>query len=1259
MLFLTLILFTGSLFLLLQTQTAKNYIADRTEVWFNETFEGTLEIGEIDGLIPFNLTVRKVVFEYDGHTPLMIGELTVKPDIISVIRESFYVRSMEIRSPQLEMVKSSHGSYTLESVFQRTTSSERERSARSSWHTSVEAFVPTLQIIDGSLRWPDWMEADEKERIPDTLVIHRLNADFFLELNQGQRLFDISYLTMEIKDFMDDHGGFTLSGQIYNDAEQLEFNSMRLGLGRSYADWSSTLYDVDLFSSRFVEEVLDARFMVTDTQVFIEQADLSYWIPELALKTPDIFLSLEAYGDTEDVRILPSELSLGETQLSFEATIQDYRIPEQLTYEFDVLSFLAGRQEFLSLLPDLSRRFVLDRSVFEAGGRIHGDRDSLYAHIRMDHHSGQLNIDGKARVRAPYGMEFSLQTSEFDLNSLYPSVPSPTILSLDAFIQSTDMATENYRYEVQLDFGPSVFADIQTDSLSMSLVYHQEALTHTYRLYQDQSEMYGSGVVDISSEVPHFLLDGSFRNVNLASFFSAELVPETELSMDVELNWHGMKAEEGYGRISADIFDSKANATELRAHQFFLDLNAPDRPVRSLRFTSSVFDLLVEGEIEVTDVIHHYDHWYSYFVQRIGQEFLLERMDEPEKALAPTSVPLKADVVLELKDLQLLRAYVPALPDMNSQGLLMLQLASDSEHLQLEASWEDRKAGFEGISLEQVHLGMNASFEFDQLLRKEVSFLMDMNIGKAKLYDHSLDDIQWDFSVKNDTLLSDFAIGRFGKNISFYTKKEARYQEGMIEAHIQEFMIGNEPYQWSVNEPAMLQYNENGSLVIDEFILESGEDRLSLQGILSPDSDEAIKINIENVNLARISDMIAGEIGFDGRLNADFTIQSILREPAFFGDITVEYLAFDGRTIGDVYLSSRYNPERNRVDTDLRIFTDPSRYSVYREANQGRGHDITAVGWVQAPDLFDPEEPLVHLDVNISEVDLWVLMYVLDGIFESIEGTGSGQGYLAIGPSHIDFHGDFDIDEAIVEPIFFETEYELSGPISVGSKEGVHIQNVSAHDFSGGTGVLSGHYDFNDFEAEKFMDITLSMNNLIFLNNAGGDDVPFYGTVAGTGVVNISGSNISPYVRTIDPVSTSSRSRLSIPLADQVSTNDYGRFIHFVKSFDDFDFERRLRETPEELRQIDRTFMEVFRLDLQFIAASNSTVQLIFDPVTGEIVNARGSGRVRITLEDENLQIFGNYDISDGDYLFVGGDIITRRFTLREGGSIRWDGDPV
>ena len=90
-----------------------------------------------------------------------------------------------------------------------------------------------------------------------------------------------------------------------------------------------------------------------------------------------------------------------------------------------------------------------------------------------------------------------------------------------------------------------------------------------------------------------------------------------------------------------------------------------------------------------------------------------------------------------------------------------------------------------------------------------------------------------------------------------------------------------------------------------------------------------------------------------------------------------------------------------------------------------------------------------------------------------------------------------------------------------------------------------------------------------------------------------------------------------------------------------------------------RSFTERFTLELQFESQIPMTVELIFDPITGDQITANGLGNIRIQLQDEAFSVFGQFDIQDGEYNFVSGDMFTRTFELIPGGTLRWDGDPI
>ena len=134
-------------------------------------------------------------------------------------------------------------------------------------------------------------------------------------------------------------------------------------------------------------------------------------------------------------------------------------------------------------------------------------------------------------------------------------------------------------------------------------------------------------------------------------------------------------------------------------------------------------------------------------------------------------------------------------------------------------------------------------------------------------------------------------------------------------------------------------------------------------------------------------------------------------------------------------------------------------------------------------------------------------------------------------------------------PQFTFVPYWLSGNVVMDRYDGVRINNVQVRDRNNGTGVLAGTIGFNDFQEERPFDLTLELDRLQFLNNTFDEETAFYGSVAGTGIVALSGSNMAPFLRTVVPVTTTADSRLTIPLLEETTVEEQARFIEFCPEF--------------------------------------------------------------------------------------------------------------
>ncbi|MCC5915598.1 MAG: translocation/assembly module TamB domain-containing protein [Balneolaceae bacterium] len=555
----------------------------------------------------------------------------------------------------------------------------------------------------------------------------------------------------------------------------------------------------------------------------------------------------------------------------------------------------------------------------------------------------------------------------------------------------------------------------------------------------------------------------------------------------------------------------------------------------------------------------------------------------------------------------------------------------------------------------------SAGFRHESALSEFGNIDFQINASGADWNGMEFNDSYANISVRNDSLQVKQHFVR-SDDIALETSLSGKMSRGKLEMAINEFMVGSPDYNWRAENRPLITYTEDNRLTLDRFRLTSDNDLVEINGTFSSSHEDSVQYRLENFDLSRVSDLIGGRITFSGITNGDFVTRSLLDAPTIQGQIEVDNGRILDRVIGDVSLNSVYNPDEDRFDTDLLIYTDPEKYGDYLEENDGNGHDLRFTGYFKVPEY--EEDDFLYFDADLRQIDMWIVTFIAPVVVIDMEGSSSGTGFVRASPSDYDFEGTFDITDVYGVPFFTNVGYNLNGELIFNREDGLLFNDIRLEDRNGGTGTLFGQVDLDDFSPESFLDLTLDMNNLEFMNNPPDPDVPFYSNLYGTGQARITGSNFSPFLRSVSTINLTSDSRISIPLEEEIEFEQDRRFIQFVDSFDLSLLEQRSRERDEaggngNGEEEELTFIERFTMDLSFAANDPINVRLIFDPVTNEILNSNGTGQMRLLLEDQDLSMFGRYNIQSGDYQFVSGDIFTRRFTLQEGGSISWQGDLI
>lgn len=1242
----------------LQTPLAKNQIAQLLEQRLGESTGYVISIEELNGNLPQEFIFKNLTVLDKEHQELFTAEQTsLYLNVWELLFGTLQITHLEADTPRFKysFLKS------VEETLSSTESSDQVAEvsgaiSRPSLIQTIEVLAPNIKVYNGELIFTDLKNVSPE--IPHEVIFQNFNLDMFVEINSEHSFFDIAYLEANIPDTKSEY--IDIRGQIYNDDDYLELNAFSVNTAHSNAYLFAEISGIQIQSENLIDQLTNAYYNIRIDTANVDIAEFHDFFPALQNINEVVRLHTWVDGDKSLVNIRDHEMEFSDNYLSLTGSIAHITDLELLTYEGTLRNLRFSSETFKIIEDEIPIDAQLDDlSQIQVTGSYIGNLKNISIESKFNLPEGQFDVDADFILEDELSYELALRGSSINLAHFPALTDLETNINFEGFIHGTGYSNETLSLYSELTFQNTYIGGSDFEYLRIFGTYSDRYFEPNLEYRNRNERLFAESSVLLVDSYINVWMDGTSENLDLLKLRPILPMPRTNLNFDFMMDIQiADNVDESYGWISADVRESEVDSVMVRSHQFYGDLDPPSQELRKFRFTSSFLDIIADGNIRPSEFYNLQEKWMAYLKGRYQDEILMT----PENGLPEHEEDngnfVSLDVVAELKDLELLKHYFPIIPVDQSFADVQFRLFADNDRLEVDGYLTDRQFEANGIRTEDVSIQFFTELNRDQRLRDFSVLDLDIRLDKLNYNGQNAEDLSLDFALRNGRAIVSSSIDRMGENISFDSQLEIAISESGIYAELNNLRFGSPGYEWVNIAQPKLAYMENNRLEISDFVFENNEQYLQIEGVLSPHPEDQLFYDINQLNLEPISDFINPLIAFSGYVDGRFMTQSLSTDPIFEGDLLIDQFSLEDRIVGDIRIRSSFNPTSNQFETNLSILTDEEKYSELLAEQGAVGQQIYLDGVFESQKTARENNRNYHFDVDIVKADLWFIPLLVRNIFERTEGLATGSGVITGTFDEIDFAGEVDIEHGKIWPVFFGTEYDMSGSFKISRNEGFRTDGLYLTDNLGGRGRIFGDGDFNDFEDERFLNFTLEMENLLFLNNQFDPDVPFFGRVFGTGSANVSGSNLDPYLRTISPIVTSQRSSLSIPLLPETRVEEQGRFIHFVKDFSEVaNFDRR-RESEVEFSAVDQTFTELFRLDLQFIAENDANVSLIFDPVTEEIMNARGNGRMRIMLEDEEYSMFGRFDITEGDYMFVGGDIFTRRFSLREGGSIVWDGDP-
>jgi hypothetical protein len=231
---------------------------------------------------------------------------------------------------------------------------------------------------------------------------------------------------------------------------------------------------------------------------------------------------------------------------------------------------------------------------------------------------------------------------------------------------------------------------------------------------------------------------------------------------------------------------------------------------------------------------------------------------------------------------------------------------------------------------------------------------------------------------------------------------------------------------------------------------------------------------------------------------------------------------------------------------------------------------------------------------------------------------------------------------------YLGTQYDLNDSMAI-TLDNKLIKLSKTKFYSGkGTGIayLDGvltHNNFSNFN----MEVNLSCKNFMVLNAKETDSSAFWGKAYTSGAIKITGDptrmiNIDAKVR------TDKNTQVFLPLymASEVAAD--WDFITFTNP----DADTEIRRQKADLSDI--------RMNFKLEVTPDAEVQVLMDETGGNNLKISAKGNLRLDVSGSgDFNMYGALNVVKGDYLFTMQHMLSKKFEIVSGGSLRWNGDPM
>lgn len=1225
---------------IIRTSPVQTYLANQATAFLSRELGTELRIDEV-AIVFFDRVALKGVYVEDEKGAVLadIKTLHVRLEALDLVKNKLTIAAVELDQGKVNLNRDSlTGDYNywfLQDYFAGSSSSTSTK--------PMAIDLVDLKLTNVHFRYDDYRKSYSEFGMDwDHLDFENVNLHANNITIRGNDIScDVKNLSTKEK------SGFVLS--------QLTTKALVVKKGIYLNDLSILTPESDVKMSRMhlIMHQLPDIYTFEDSVTFdarilpstVSTKDISYFASALEGMEEIVKLSGNVSHKTKNLRITDLDLRVGQKSVikgtlnlpNFDKVDQSF-FSEKLTYAYVDL----GDIKNIKMPKDQGGGYLSFDKYVERLGYFEGENVKLAGFtrefvisansvktelgtVRMD--NGILFTENKANnsyiFKQSMASEYDVKIENFQLakfldDETFGLVDGTFFLSGEAF-STSNIRFDNIEGNVnRFDFMDYAYKNISITEGSID----NNVLTAKIDIKDDNLNLVYDGFIDLKGEQHmSFKVDiakAVLDNLGLNTV-NSKLV--TEFSVDV----YGYNEKNLTGNINlTGLAYTEAGKTYRLPEAMNIGVTRGEMSDR-LAITSNLGNAIIDGKIDFSQIANSFQDQLSQILPAI--------FDAPPKRSLNKSAKNNFSYDITVKDMDSLFAvFVPGLHIKSGTKVSgEYKEATSDFSLKLTSSY----ISYDDFVFRNVKADQSAI---------EKNLKMNLTIGQFNLNDTiSVEDVLFNATGSKDTFQS---VLSWNPNTMNYS--EVNWQSRIIDAEsfdieIQPSQIAIQRKQWDFKKSSLVEYRKE-YISVKDFLFERQDQFISLEGKVSDDDKDKLKIRVSHLQLDDFAPIIQSPVELRGEANGFGELWTPFTNIGYQGDASIKGLFISNEEIGDVFVQSQWEKGKKSIEMSGDL--------IYKNTQT-----------FQFDGLYNLDKKTDILEFNLvfDKMDLQFTNAFMDPqVVSDIEGTLDGKIRVTGTPDKPLLEGAVQMDGATAKIGILGVKYNLEGEIYC-DEYGFYMDNIPVYDEEGNAGSLVGsiyHNNFSDWNFDLSFNLeddaihkdpvrpwkVLPLDRFLVMNTQYSEGDYYYGKAYMTGYANIFG--YTDHLEITVDAKTRKGTYINFPMYGAGEISDEENFIQFKPA------DSMIMLTNPE---IDFTGVD---LNLNFDVTPDAKMKIIFNEKLGDEISADGSGRMSMHVNNlGDIALDGTYTINQGIYNFAMGPI-KQNFGIEQGGYITWTGDP-